>query len=166
MAERMRALLAVLALAVSAAAFAAGEAEPLTDDPELEARVMDLAQTLRCLVCQNETIAASRAPLAVDLRNQVREQLAAGKSEDEVIDFLVGRYGDFVLYKPPFRAATALLWLGPGALAILGLGWLSLRLRRRAAEATTPELSEAERAQARRLLGEDDDTHPPPESRT
>lgn len=83
MAERMRALLAVLALAVSAAAFAAGEAEPLTDDPELEARVMDLAQTLRCLVCQNETIAASRAPLAVDLRNQVREQLAAGKSEDE-----------------------------------------------------------------------------------
>lgn len=164
MAERMRALLAVLALAVSAAAFAAGEAEPLTDDPELEARVMDLAQTLRCLVCQNETIAASRAPLAVDLRNQVREQLAAGKSEDEVIDFLVGRYGDFVLYKPPFRAATALLWLGPGALAVLGLGWLALRLRRRAAEATVPELSDAERAQARRLLGEPDDA--PPESRT
>lgn len=166
MAERIRPLLAALALALSATAFAAGEATPVADDPELESRVIELSQTLRCLVCQNETIAASRAPLAVDLRNQVREQLAAGKSEDEVVDFLVGRYGDFVLYKPPFRASTVLLWLGPGALAILGLGWLSLRLRRRAAEATTPELSEAERAQARRLLGEDDDTHPPPESRT
>lgn len=163
--ERLRTLLAVAALAVSALAFAAGEATPVADDPVLEARVIELSQTLRCLVCQNETIAASRAPLAVDLRNQVREQLAAGKSERDVIDFLVTRYGDFVLYTPPFRASTLLLWLGPGALAILGIGALMLRLRRRAAQAGTPELSEADRAQARRLLGEDDPSAPP-ESRT
>lgn len=163
-AEALRTLLASAALLLSVGSFAAGEATPVADDPELEARVIELSQTLRCLVCQNETIAASRAPLAVDLRNQVREQLAAGKSEQDVVDFLVQRYGDFVLYTPPFRANTLLLWLGPAALGVLGIGWLSLRLRRRAAEAATPELSEAQRRQARSLLGETDTD--PPESRT
>ena len=115
-ADRLLHLLAVSALVLSAGTFAAGEATPVADDPELEARVIELSQTLRCLVCQNETIAASRAPLAVDLRNQVREQLAAGKTEQDVVDFLVTRYGDFVLYNPPFRANTLLLWLGPAAL--------------------------------------------------
>lgn len=161
MVDHMRPLLAALALSLSATAFAAGEATPVAEDPALEARVIELSQTLRCLVCQNETIAASRAPLAVDLRNQVREQLAAGKSEEEVVDFLVGRYGDFVLYKPPFRASTVLLWLGPGALAILGIGWLSLRLRRRATESDTPELTADQRTQARQLLGEQDNESPP-----
>ena len=160
----MHHLFAAALLALSTTVLAAGEATPVAEDPVLEARVIELSQTLRCLVCQNETIAASRAPLAVDLRNQVREQLAAGKSEEEVVDFLVGRYGDFVLYKPPFRASTVLLWLGPGALAILGIGWLSLRLRRRAAESGTPELTADQRSQARQLLGEQDN-EPPPESR-
>ena len=164
MADRMHHLFAAALLALSTTVLAAGEATPVAEDPVLEARVIELSQTLRCLVCQNETIAASRAPLAVDLRNQVREQLAAGKSEEEVVDFLVGRYGDFVLYKPPFRASTVLLWLGPGALAILGIGWLSLRLRRRAAESGTPELTADQRSQARQLLGEQDN-EPPPESR-
>lgn len=97
-ADRLRHLLAVAAIALSSATFAAGEATPVADDPALESRVIELSQKLRCLVCQNETIAASRAPLAVDLRNQVREQLAAGKTEQDVVDFLVTRYGDFVLY--------------------------------------------------------------------
>lgn len=163
-ADALRALLSATALALSVGSFAAGEATPVAEDPALEARVIELSQTLRCLVCQNETIAASRAPLAVDLRNQVREQLAAGKSEQDVVDFLVGRYGDFVLYTPPFRANTLLLWLGPAALGVIGIGWLALRLRRRAAEADAPALSEAQRQQARSLLGETDTE--PPESRT
>src|SRR5690606_27028187 len=144
------------ALALAASALAAERAEPVAEDPALEARVIGLTQKLRCLVCQNETIASSRAPLAVDLRNQVREQLAAGKGEGAVIDFLVDRYGDFVLYQPPMKASTLLLWFGPGLLAVIGAGWLLLRLRRRARAMPAPELSPAERAEARRLLGEDE----------
>lgn len=168
-ADRMRKLLAAAALVLSGSLFAAGEATMVADDPVLEARVINLSRTLRCLVCQNETIAASRAPLAIDLRNQVREQLASGKSEDEVVDFLVSRYGDFVLYTPPFRASTLLLWLGPGTLGIVGIAWLAFRLRRRAANASAPELTEAERAQARKLLGDEPQESAPessPESLT
>jgi cytochrome c-type biogenesis protein CcmH len=120
------------------------------ESADLDERVKNLAHELRCLVCQNQTIAESNAPLAVDLRNQVREQLAAGKSEREVMDFMVARYGDFVLYRPPFKAATLALWLGPFVLLALGalVFWRRVA-RRRAAE---PELSAAERAQAARLL--------------
>ena len=96
------------------------------EDPKLERRVTDLAHELRCLVCQNQTLADSNAPLAVDLRGQIREQLKAGKSEREVMDFMVQRYGDFVLYRPPFKASTLALWLGPFALLALG-AWLLLR---------------------------------------
>lgn len=155
----VRRALVIFALAAMAAvpAHAAGEATPLAADPELEKRVQTLSHQLRCLVCQNETIAESRAPLAIDLRNQVREQLAAGKSEGEVKDFLVARYGDFVLYKPRFTATTVLLWLGPGLLGLGAITWLLLRLRRRAHDAESPILSDAEHAQARALLGEDAD---------
>lgn len=140
-------------------AVAAEQAQPLADDPQLEARVMDLSHKLRCLVCQNQTIAESNAPLAIDLRNQVREQLAAGKSEDAVVDYLVARYGDFVLYLPPFKGITLLLWLGPGLLLVGGAGWLAWRLRARAKEAeTAPHLTQDERARARALLG--GGTHP------
>jgi len=132
---------------------AADIAQPLAEDPQLEARVMDLSHKLRCLVCQNQTIAESNAPLALDLRNQVREQLAAGKSEEAVVDYLVARYGDFVLYLPPFKGITLLLWLGPGLLLIAGAGWLALRLRARAKEAeAAPHLSQDERARASALL--------------
>src|SRR5205823_9768863 len=95
-------------------------------DARLERRVTDLAHELRCLVCQNQTLAESNAPLAVDLRNQIREQLKAGKSERDVVDFMVARYGDFVLYRPPFKAATAALWLGPFVLLVLG-AWILYR---------------------------------------
>lgn len=120
-------------------------------DPALEADLQELAHKLRCLVCQNQSIAESNAPLAVDLRNQVREQLAAGKSKDDVIDYLVARYGDFVLYEPPLKASTLLLWGGPAVLLLAGAGGLILRLRRRAAESVAP-LSQAERARADALL--------------
>ena len=115
----------VLAADTPAAAADPAVAPALAADPKLEADAMELSHKLRCLVCQNQSIAESNAPLAVDLRDQVREQLAAGKSKDDVIEYLVDRYGDFVLYEPPFKAVTALLWLGPAAL-LLGArgGWL------------------------------------------
>lgn len=128
-------------------------ASTVAADPRLEADVMELSHKLRCLVCQNQSIAESNAPLAVDLRDQVREQLAAGKSKDDVVDYLVDRYGDFVLYEPPFKAATALLWLGPAALLVGGAGWLAFRLRRRRDEAAAETtLSAADSARARALL--------------
>jgi cytochrome c-type biogenesis protein CcmH len=120
------------------------------EDAALEKRVRALSHELRCLVCQNQTLADSSAPLAVDLRNQVREQLKAGKSERDVVDFLVARYGDFVLYRPPLKASTVLLWTGPFALMAFGLALLVWRLRRPRLPA--PELSEADRARAAKLL--------------
>jgi len=119
------------------------------EDPGLERRVTSLAHELRCLVCQNQTIADSNAPLAQDLRNQIREQLKAGKSERDVIDFMVVRYGDFVLYRPPFKATTVALWTGPFVLLALG-AWLLVRRVRKKAPA--PELTEAERRRAAQLL--------------
>ena len=118
-------------------------------NPVLDKRVAALADELRCLVCQNQTLAESNAPLAVDLRNQIREQLAKGASEGEVRDFMVARYGDFVLYKPPFRAGTAALWVGPFVLLAIGI-WVLRRLARRRVPA--PQLSDVERSRAAKLL--------------
>jgi cytochrome c-type biogenesis protein CcmH len=98
----------------------AGEAKPLAEDPVLEARLKAMSQELRCLVCQNTTLADSSAPLAEDLRKEIRVQLRAGKSDKEVIDYLVTRYGDFVRYRPPVNGETALLWFGPFFLLIIG----------------------------------------------
>ena len=120
------------------------------ENPPLEDRVKDLAHELRCLVCQNQTIADSNAPLALDLRNQIREQLAAGRSDREVIDYMVARYGDFVLYRPPFKATTLALWLGPFLLLALGAFVFWRRVARRPRQ--EPSLSEAERARAAKLL--------------
>jgi len=119
-------------------------------DAQLERRVTDLAHELRCLVCQNQTLADSNAPLAVDLRNQIREQLAAGKSERDVVDFMVARYGDFVLYRPPLKASTVLLWVGPFAFLVIGFYLLARFLRRR--HIPEPQLSDADRARAAKLL--------------
>ncbi len=100
------------------------QARPLADDPALEARVMTVAETLRCVVCQNETVAASQADLARDLRAQIRTQLGAGRSEQQVQEFMVARYGEFVLYRPPLHAGTLALWVGPFALlALAALAW-------------------------------------------
>ena len=122
------------------------------EDAALEKRVMQIASELRCLVCQNQTIADSNADLALDLRNTIREQLKRGASEKDVVDFMVARYGDFVLYRPPLKASTVLLWFGPLLLVAGGAWLLARRLRRkRPAEA---ELSGVERERAARLLGE------------
>jgi cytochrome c-type biogenesis protein CcmH len=122
----------------------------LGQDPALERRVANLAHEMRCLVCQNQTIAESNAPLAVDLRNQIREQLAAGKSEGEVVDFMVARYGDFVLYRPPLKATTILLWAGPFIFLIAGFYFLLHFIRRR--QVPAPRLSAEDRARAAKLL--------------
>ena len=137
---RARVLLLLFFLHASAA-FAA-------DD--LDKRTAALADELRCLVCQNQTLAESNAPLAVDLRKEMREQLAQGASEREVREFMVARYGDFVLYKPPFKASTAALWLGPFALLLAGIVLLVRRVRR--PREPEPALSAAERERAAKLL--------------
>jgi len=130
----------------------AGEAQPVAADPALEERVTALATELRCLVCQNQTLADSNAPLAVDLRNQIRERMREGASERDIIAFMVERYGDFVLYRPPWKATTLLLWLGPILLMLGGLAALYYRLARRRREDNAPALSRAERARAAALL--------------
>ena len=127
------------------------EAAPASDDPALDKRVMSVASELRCLVCQNQTIADSNAELAVDLRRQIHDQLKRGASEREILDFMTARYGDFVLYRPPLRATTVLLWTGPLLFLLLGAVFLWKRIRRQRA-APPPELSEAERARAAQLL--------------
>jgi cytochrome c-type biogenesis protein CcmH len=111
---------------------------------------MSLSHELRCLVCQNQTLADSNAELAVDLRNRIREEFRRGASEREVVEFMVTRYGDFVLYRPPLKASTLLLWFGPFLLLAFGAFLLVKRLRRRRAEER--ELSEDDRARAARLL--------------
>jgi len=109
----------------------AKEAVPAVDDPALEARMVRIAEELRCLVCQNQTIADSNSGLAEDLRREVRDQLRRGASNEQVLKYMTDRYGDFVLYRPPFKASTALLWIGPAVLLAGGLGVLTVVLRRR-----------------------------------
>ncbi len=150
-------LLAFLLLLGSAAS--GKQAAPAAEDPALEQRVNALAEGLRCLVCQNETIAASKAPLAIDLKNQVREQMKQGTSDREILAFMVARYGDFVLYRPPFKASTLLLWLGPLLLLAAGLCTLFFnQTRRRAPE---KELGEADHARAAKLLAAGSETDKP-----
>ena len=135
----------------------AGEAAPLAADPGLEARVMAVSSELRCLVCQNQTIADSHAGLAIDLREQVRQRLARGESEAQVIAFMTQRYGDFVLYRPPFKATTALLWIGPIALLLLAILAFYRTLVARRKRIEDRPLTDAERAEAERLLAQTSD---------
>jgi len=123
--------LAALLLCAAPLLGMAKDAAPAVDDPVLEARVLRVAAELRCLVCQNQTIADSHADLAQDLRRQVREMIQRGDTDAQIIDYMTARYGDFVLYRPPLRASTALLWFGPGLLLIGGIAGLVVVLRRR-----------------------------------
>ncbi len=125
-------LLIALFLVVLSFAAAAKEAAPAAADPALEARMLRITAELRCLVCQNQTIADSNAGLAEDLRNEVRTMLREGKTDEQVVKYMTDRYGDFVLYRPPVKGATLLLWFGPGVLLLGGLATLVLVLRRRA----------------------------------
>ena len=130
------------------------EARPNAEDPVIEQRMVNLAEDLRCLVCQNESLAGSHAELAEDLRREIRAQMKAGKNDKEVIAYLTERYGDFVLYRPPFKPVTYLLWLGPVLfLAVGGGAWYMTLRRRRAAGIIPPD--EKRLAAAAKLLEED-----------
>jgi cytochrome c-type biogenesis protein CcmH len=134
----------------------AGEAKDLAADPVLEKRMIGLAENLRCLVCQNESLASSHAELAEDLRREVREQMAQGKSDQEIIDYLVARYGDFVLYKPPVKSYTVLLWFGPFAMLLIGAGVLVFQLRKRRKTVQETVLTPEAQQRAASLLNEED----------
>ncbi len=130
------------------------EAIPVAEDPEVEKRMLALTMDLRCLVCQNESIADSRADFSNDIRREIREQIKANKSDQEIIQFLVDRYGDFVLYNPPIKPTTLFLWFGPVALFIIGFGALIVYLKRRRQQIEEVPLSEAQLKKAEALLNE------------
>ena len=130
----------------------AKEAQPSAADPVLEERVMKLSRELRCLVCQNETLADSRADLAEDLRTQIREQMKAGKNDKEIINYLTTRYGKFILYNPPVDPTTYLLWFGPFVLLLAGLLLLFRYVKQRSRLIIDSPLSAEERRQAEALL--------------
>ena len=132
----------------------AGEARPLADDPVVEARLKRLAVELRCLVCQNQTLADSDAPLAEDLRREVRGMIIKDMSDQEIIDFLVSRYGDFVLYRPPLKATTTLLWVGPFVLLVGGGIALVVALRRRGRKVEEVVITEDEHRRVEQLLSQ------------
>lgn len=142
-------------LALAAVLALAAEAQPASANPALEEKVMAISHELRCLVCQNQTIADSNAELAVDLRNQVREKLQQGMSEKDIVAYMVQRYGDFVLYRPPVKGTTWLLWFGPFMLLIGGIVFLGLKLRRR--DVPADALPQAEMQRAAALLSETPD---------
>lgn len=148
----MKSLLLMLLFLLSAPLLA-DEAAPVGEDPAIEQRMVNLASDLRCLVCQNESLAGSHAELAEDLRREIRAQMKAGKSDKEVIEYLTTRYGDFVLYRPPFKPVTYLLWLGPVLFLALGFAaWYLVLKKRRAAQ--NPPVDEKQLAAAAQLLDE------------
>ncbi len=144
----------MLALTANANAVVFGKYE--FDDAEQLERYQQLIYELRCLVCQNQNLADSNAELAGDLRREVHRLILAGKSDQDVIDFMVARYGDFVLYRPPLKAKTVLLWSGPFVLGIGALVLLLVQLRRRAEDAGDTPLSDEERARLRALLKQEE----------
>jgi cytochrome c-type biogenesis protein CcmH len=152
----MKRLILNTALAVSMVLFASvgmgREAVPMAEDPKLEARLVDISQELRCLVCQNESLASSHAELADDLRQEVRELIRSGKSDQDIKDFLVARYGDFVLYRPEVKPLTWVLWFGPFLLLVVAAIFLGVYLRQRRAVAAPAVMTEDERERAKQLL--------------
>lgn len=133
----------------------AGEAQDLAKDPVMEKRMIGLAEDLRCLVCQNESLASSHADLAEDLRREVRELMQKGMTDQEIKDYLVARYGDFVLYEPPVKSFTLLLWLGPFLLLLAGMGVLVYQVRNRRKTVTETKLSPEAQARAASLLNDE-----------
>ena len=146
--NRLLHLMTAVLLALNLATGWAADAQPTATDPALEQRVNRLAAELRCLVCQNQSLADSHADLAIDLKNQVREQLRSGRSEQEVIGYMTERYGDFVLYRPPVKATTVLLWAGPLLFLLIGalVAWRHLAQARRADPAPPLDPQSAQRA--------------------
>ncbi len=148
----MKALFTLLAAALLALSVQAKEAAPLAEDPAVEQRMVNIAEELRCLVCQNESLAGSQADLAKDLRREVRGLIKEGKTDGEVKDFLVSRYGDFVLYRPQVKPSTYVLWAGPFVILIIAIAVLVNYLRRRSQQVKDVPLSAEERQRAESLL--------------
>ena len=153
----MKAWLLIVLLSLLPLAAHAKEAAPLAQDEVTEQRLVEISSELRCLVCQNESLSGSHAELANDLRREIRTLIKDGKSDSEIMDFMVSRYGDFVRYRPPLKGSTVLLWFGPALLLAGGLGALLLTLRRRNAAQGATALSADELHQAERLLNAKDD---------
>jgi len=145
-------LLLLAAIALSPLPALGADAVPTDKDGVAAARAVKLGEKLRCLVCQNQTIEDSNAELAQDLRRQIREQIAAGKTDAEIVDYMAARYGDFVLYQPPVKPTTVLLWAGPALLILGGFVALARTIRRRRGEPDAPPLTAEERERAERLL--------------
>lgn len=153
LAQAVAAPLATEPAVVASSGLAGGREAPLmAEDPKLEARLVDISQELRCLVCQNESLASSHAELADDLRQEVRELIRSGKSDQEVKDFLVARYGDFVLYRPEVKPLTWVLWFGPFVLLVIAAIFLGVYLRQRRALAAPVPMSDEARERAKQLL--------------
>ena len=151
----MRTLLLAMVLMMAALPAAAVDPDEVLADPALETRAREISKNLRCLVCQNQSIDDSDADLARDLRMLVRERLNAGDSDDAVVDYVVSRYGDFVLLDPPFKGTTYVLWFGPLLIAALGIMAVFFFFhRRRTAEAAPPPLSEDEKRRLQSLIGD------------
>ena len=151
----MKRWLALLLLSLAVACGWAKDAVPLADDQVIEQRLIDIAEEMRCLVCQNESLAGSRADLAVDLRRELREQIRQGRTDAEIREFMVSRYGDFVLYRPRVKPITWLLWGGPFVLMIAGVVGLMMYLRRRSRDTTAQaSLSQDEASRAEALFKE------------
>ncbi|OGS92076.1 MAG: cytochrome C biogenesis protein CcmH [Gallionellales bacterium GWA2_59_43] len=161
----MRYLLILMLCLLPAFAYA-GEAKDMAEDPVLEQRMIGLAEKLRCLVCQNESLASSHAELAEDLRREVREQMQKGMTDQEIIDYLVSRYGDFVLYDPPVKTSTLVLWYGPFALLLIGAGVLVYQLRKRRSQIAEPQISDEDARRAAELLEQSDKPNKPNEKDT
>jgi cytochrome c-type biogenesis protein CcmH len=151
----MRRLLALLLALAACTAVFAKEAVPMAEDPKVEQRLLVISEEMRCLVCQNESLAGSRSDLANDLRRQIRELIVQGKSDAEIREYMVTRYGDFVLYRPPVKASTLLLWIGPFLILVGAVFVLISYLRRRGKEVVEAvELTEEERKRSEALLTE------------
>jgi cytochrome c-type biogenesis protein CcmH len=152
----MKRLLVLLLAALACTLALAKEAAPLAEDPVVEQRLIEISEEMRCLVCQNESLAGSRAELAQDLRRELRELIRAGKTDAEIKEFMVSRYGDFVLYRPPVKPTTWLLWAGPFVLMIGGVIALLVYLRRRgqAVAGGDAALSDDDRKRVQALLQE------------
>lgn len=152
----MKKIMAIALLSLLPIASWGGEAQDLAQDPAVEKRMVALAENLRCLVCQNESLASSHAELAEDLRKEVREMIKKKMTDQQITDYLVARYGDFVLYQPPMKSYTLLLWFGPFALLLIGAGVLFYQLRQRRKTVQETQLSADAQKRAAALLNDEE----------
>ena len=148
----LRSLILVLVLICSGSMVLAKDAMPLADDPVIEQRLIVISEEMRCLVCQNESLAGSRSDLANDLRREIRNLIKEGKTDDQIRSFMVERYGDFVLYRPPVKPITWFLWIGPFVILLVGIIGLMVYLRRRNQSVPSTKLSEADNRRIDALL--------------